>query len=119
MSNHRSFPPHFLFNPLSSFACIPLVNPDCLHARTNPCDGFQQERYAFSILHIGLVNSDAENEPWRIDKTMPFAAIHLLASIKAPRSASLCGFHGLAVADPSWGWLLALLAYDTARVRRS
>jgi hypothetical protein len=47
-------------------------------------DGFHEIGSAVAILDIGTVHHEADHQPERIDNDVAFAALNLLARIKAP-----------------------------------
>ena len=69
-------------------------------------DGFDNERRAIAVLHIGGVDRGADHQAGGIGHDMPLAALDLLGRIIAARPAALGGLDRLAVDHPGrTGWL--------------
>ena len=74
MAHDLHFPPHLLFEPLSSFACVSLIHPHFFHAGEEPFDWLQKQRHTLPVLDIGFMHNHFEHESGGIDKKMPFPA---------------------------------------------
>src|SRR5580692_1901977 len=82
-------------------AAVNPVSKDVTQLGKDEADIFQQRYRGVIVLDIGRVHLHGKQRTGRIGDDVTLASLHPLARIKPAWTATFCGFHALAVDDPS------------------
>src|SRR5665213_43926 len=82
---------------LEFFSGVTAIGEDMAQPRIELADRRQNSHGTIAVLNVGGMNQQSDKIALRVGDDMALAPLDLLARIEAARTATFCGFHGLAV----------------------